>query len=114
MPEMFSTSPTAAMPSARATIATCDVGPALFEDEAAELSAVVVEQRRRAHGAGHQDGVVGQLLARRCVVLAHELSHQAVAEVVEVVQPLADVGIGDAQHAGAVVGLHALDAGFGG
>ena len=48
------------------------------------------------------------------MVLAHELAHQPVAEIVEVVQPLADIGIGDAQHAGAVVGLHALDAGLGG
>ena len=29
-------------------------------------------------------------------------------------QPLAQIGVGDAQHAGAGVGLHALDAGLGG
>ena len=62
---------------------------AFLQDQAAQLPAVVVEQRRRAHRAGDQDGVVGQLLARRRVVLAHELAHQPVAEIVEVVQPLA-------------------------
>ena len=43
-----------------------------------------------------------------------QLAHQPVGEIVEVVQPLAQIGIGGAQHAGAGVGLHALDAGFGG
>ena len=38
---------------------------------------------------------------------------EAVGEIVEVVQPLAQVGIGLAQHAGAIVGLHALDGGLG-
>ena len=56
----------------------------------------------------------GKLLARRRVVLADELAHQPVGEIVEVVQPLAQIGIGDAQHAGAGVGLHALDRGLGG
>ena len=39
---------------------------------------------------------------------------QAVGEIVEIVQALAQIGIGLAQHAGAVVGLHALDGGLGG
>ena len=38
--------------------------------------------------------------------------HQPVGEIVEIVQPFAQIGIGDAQHAGAGVGLHALDRGF--
>ena len=107
-------SPTAAMPSARATIATCEVGPPSSSTRPRRLLAVVVEQRRRPHGARHQDGVVGQLLARRRVVLAHQLAHQPVGEVVEIVQALAQIRIGHAQHAGAGVGLHALDGGFGG
>jgi hypothetical protein len=37
---------------------------------------------------------------------------QAVREIVEVVQALAEVGVRLAQHAGAVVGLHPLDRGF--
>ena len=43
-----------------------------------------------------------------------QLAHQPVGEIVEVVQPLAQIGIGRAQHAGAGVGLHALDRGLGG
>ena len=54
----------------------------------------------------------GRLLARRRVVPADELAHQPVGEVVEIVQPLAQIGIGLAQHAGAGVGLHALDRGL--
>ena len=90
------------------------VGGAFLQHQAAQPLAVVVEQRRRAHRAGDQDGVVGQLLARRRVILADQLPHQAVAEIVEVVQPLAQIRIGRAQHAGAGVGLHALDRGLGG
>ena len=41
-------------------------------------------------------------------------AHQPVGEIVEIVQPLAQIGVGGAQHAGAGVGLHALDAGLGG
>ena len=88
--------------------------PAFLQHQAAQPFAVVVEQRRRAHRAGDQDGVLRQLLARRRVVLAHQLAHQPVGEIVEVVQPLAQIGIGGAQHARAGVGLHALDAGLGG
>ncbi len=90
------------------------VGPALLEDEPAQPPAVVFEQRRRPHGAGDQDGVLRQAVARRRVVLAEQLVHQPVGELVEVVQALAQIGIGGAQHARAGVGLHALDRGFGG
>ena len=88
--------------------------PAFLEHEAAQAPAVVVEQRRRSHRAGHQHGVFRQPLARRRVVLAGELAHQPVGEIVEIVQPLAQIRIGDAQHPGAGVGLHALDRGLGG
>ena len=88
--------------------------PAFLQHQAAQPLAVVVEQRRRTHRARDQDGVVRQLLARRRVVLAHQLAHQPVGEIVEVVQPVAQIGIGDAQHARAGVRLHALDAGLGG
>ena len=54
----------------------------------------------------------GSLLARRRVVAPDQLAHQAVGEIVEVVQALAQIRIGLAQHAGAVVGLHALDRGL--
>ena len=87
---------------------------AFFQHQAAQPLAVVVEQRRRAHGAGNQDRVLRQALARRRVVAAGELAHQAIGEIVEVVQALAQKRIGLPQHAGAGVGLHALDRGFGG
>ena len=90
------------------------VRAAFLEDEAAQALAVVVEQRRRAHGAGDQDGVFRQALARRRVVLAEQLAHQPVGEVVEVVQALAQIRVGRAQHARAGVGLDALDRGLGG
>ena len=59
-PVALSISPTAAMPSARATIATCECRAALLQHEAAQALAVVVEQRRRPHRAGDQDGVLRQ------------------------------------------------------
>ena len=88
--------------------------PAFLQHQAAQPLAVVVEQRRRTHRARDQDGVFRQLLARRRVILAHQHAHQPVGEIVEVVQAVAQIGIGGAQHAGAGVGLHALDAGLGG
>ncbi len=88
--------------------------PAFLQHQAAQSFAVVVEQRRRTHGARDHDGVFRQLLFSRRVILAHQHPHQAVGEVVEVVQAVAQIRIGGAQHAGAGVGLHALDAGFGG
>ncbi len=46
------------------------------------------------------------------VILPHQLPHQPMAEILEVVQAVAQIGIGRAQHAGAGVGLHALDGGL--
>ena len=91
-----------------------DVGmrSAFLQHQAAQALAVVVEQRRRAHRAGDQDGVLRQAFARRRVVAAGELAHQAIGEIVEIVQPLAQERIGLAQHAGAGVGLHAFDRGL--
>ncbi len=40
--------------------------------------------------------------------------HQPVGELVKIMQALAQIGIGGAQHAGAGVGLHALDRRLGG
>ena len=88
--------------------------PAFLQDQPAQSFAVVVEQRRRAHRARDQNCVFRQLLARGRVILPHQHAHQPVGEIVEVVQPVAQIGIGGAQHARAGVGLHALDAGLGG
>ena len=56
----------------------------------------------------------GSCSLRRRVILPHQHAHQPVGEIVEIVQAVAQIGIGGAQHARAGVGLHALDAGFGG
>ena len=88
--------------------------PAFLQHQAAQPLAVVVEQRRRAHRARDQDGVLRQLLARRRVILPHQHPHQPVGEIVEVVQAVAQVRVGGAQHARAGIRLHAFDAGLGG
>ena len=85
---------------------------AFLQHQAAQPLAVVVEQRCRAHGTGDQDRVLRQAFARRRVVAAGELAHQSVGEIVEIVQPLAQERIGLPQHAGAGIGLHALDRGL--
>ena len=87
---------------------------AFLQHQTAQPLAVVIEQRRRTHRAGDQDGILRQVLARRRVIAAGELTHQPVGEVVEVVQPLAQERIGLAQHAGAGIRLHAFDRGLGG
>ena len=50
--------------------------------------------------------------SRRRVVLAEQLVHQSIGELVEVVQSIAQVGIGGAQHARARIRLYALDRRF--
>ena len=87
--------------------------PAFFQDDAAQPLTVIFEQRCRPHRARHDDRVLGQPVARRRVVLAKELVHQPVRQFVKVVQALAQIGVGRAQHAGAGVGLHAFDRGLG-
>ena len=46
------------------------------------------------------------------MIASHQLPHQAMAEILEVVQAVAQIRIGGAQHARAGVGLHAFDGGF--
>ena len=86
--------------------------PAFLQHQAAQPLAVVVEQRRRAHGARDDDRVFRQLLFGRGVILAHQHAHQPVGEIIKVVQAVAQIMIGGAQHARARIGLHAFDAGF--
>ncbi len=88
-------------------------GPAFLQHQAAKPFAVVVEQRGRTHRTRHHDGVFRQMFLARCMILAHQHAHQPVGEIVEVVQAVAQIGIGGAQHARAGVGLYAFDAGLG-
>ena len=87
---------------------------AFFQHQPAQALAVVFEQRRRSHAARHQHRILGQPVARRRIVLAEQLVHQPVGQFIEIVQALAQIGVGDAQHAGAGVGLHALGGSLGG
>ena len=87
-------------------------GAALFEHDAAQLGAVVFEQFRRPHIAGDEDGIIGQI-APEALVVAGQHAQQPVGEIVEIMQPVADIGIGLAHHAGAGVVLHPLDRRFG-
>ena len=81
---------------------------ALFEHDAAQPRAVVFEQFRRPHVAGDEDGVLGQFLCARRTTVAGQDPQQPVGEIVEIVQPVADIGVGRAQHAGAGIVLHPL------
>ena len=46
------------------------------------------------------------------MILPDQLPHQPVAEVLKIMQAVAQIGIGGTQHARPCVGLHALDGGF--
>ena len=65
----------------------------------------MVEELGRADAARHEHRAFGHLLRP---VPAHEIAQEPVGEVVEIVQPLAQIGIGDAFHARAHHGLHLL------
>ncbi len=82
---------------------------AILQNQAAHLGAIVIEQRRRTHRAGDDDGVVGQVRRVGREAAADEFVQQPVGEIVEVVQALAQVGIRLPLHLGAGVVLHPLD-----
>jgi hypothetical protein len=46
------------------------------------------------------------------VIAAGQLAHQPIGQIVEIVQALAEIGVGLPQHARAGIRLHALDGGF--
>jgi hypothetical protein len=68
--------------------------PRLFEHEAAQPRAVVIEQRGGAHGARDQDGVLRQFLRQKHEALPGELMQQPIGDVGEVMQAIAQVGVG--------------------
>ncbi|GJD71510.1 hypothetical protein MMMDOFMJ_4471 [Methylobacterium gnaphalii] len=85
---------------------------AFLQHDAAQVGPLVIEERRRAHGARDEDRVFGHR-GDASRLLADEAAQQPVGEVVEIVQAVAQIGVGLAQHPRAVVGLDALDGGFG-
>ena len=90
------------------------VGATLLENKPAQALAIILKQRCRPHRAGYDDRVFRQAIACRRVILPKQLMHQPVGELVQIVQALAQIRIGGAQHARACVRLHALDCGLGG
>jgi hypothetical protein len=98
---------------ARATIAMWLVSPPFLQHETAQARAVVIEEGGRPEHAGDDDGVVRQVLARRHHVLPGEPVQEAVREIVEVVQALAQIRLRHPQQPGARVALDPLDGGFG-
>ena len=86
--------------------------PALLQHHAAQLRAVIIEKLGRAHVAGDHDRVHRQVGARRRGDRPRQDAQQPVRQVVEVVHALAQIRIGCARHARAVVILHALDGRF--
>ena len=87
-------------------------GPPFLEHQAAQARAVIIEKRGGAHIARHDDRVLGQLAGARRLAAIDEGGEHAVREIVDVVEALAQIGIGLAHHPRARIGLHALDAGF--
>ena len=85
---------TAGMESARATMAIWLEAPASSTTSPRKPRTVIVEQRRRAHRARHQNGVFRQLVRQQNQALAGELMHQAIGDVGQVVQPIAQVRVG--------------------
>ncbi len=85
----------------------------VLEHEAPQPGPIVVEEGRRPHGTGHDHGIVGQCIVSADEALPGQLVQQPVGEFVEVVEPVAQVGVGLAHQLGAGVALHALDGGFG-
>ena len=89
-------------------------GGAVLQHQPAQLVARIVEQLGRPHRAGDDDGVARQRRGEHLGAAPHQLPQQPVGEVVEIAHPLAQIGVGHVQHAGAHVALHLLDRGFGG
>ena len=85
---------------------------ALFQNQPADVLAVVVEQLGGAHVARHDDGVLGQFLAARAVRLVHQHAQEPVGQVVEIVQAFAQERRRLAQHARAHVALHLFHRAF--
>ncbi len=85
---------------------------AFFEHHAAQPPAVI-EQFARADISRDQDGILGDVGLVDAVAPGED-PQQAVRQVVEVVQPVADIGVRHPRHAGPRLGLLALHRHLGG
>ncbi len=86
-------------------------GRAFLQQQAAQLVARIFQQVRRSQVLGHQNGVVGQVALAR--MIARHQPQQTVGQILEVVQPFADIGIAGVGEAGAVLVADAVHGGLG-
>ena len=84
----------------------------LLEHKPAQPRPVIVEQGRRAHRARDQDRVLRQFLGQDDETLAGQLMQEPIGDVGQVVQPVAQVGVGLALQPGAGVVMDPLDRGL--
>ena len=84
----------------------------LLDHQTAQPRAVIVEQRGRTHRARDEDGVFRQFVRQQDQALAGKLMQQAIGDVGQVVQPIAQVGVGLALQLGAGVVMDPLDRGL--
>ena len=76
--------------------------------------AIIVEELGRTHIAGHHDRIARQLPLGRRSGLAGQHAEKPIAEIVEIMHAVPQIGIALARQAGAILALDPLDRGFGG
>ncbi len=87
-------------------------GGTLLQQDSLQLGAIVLQQVGRPEVPGDQDGVVRKLAW--AVSGAGQVSEKPVVQVLQIMQPLAHVGIARLAETGPVLGAHPLDRGLGG
>ena len=89
-------------------------GAAFLEDQTAQSRTVIIEQGGRAHRAGNDDGILGELDLPADHIATDKTMQQSIGQLIKIMQTIPQIGIRLAEHPGAVVGLDALDRSFGG
>ena len=87
-------------------------GRAFLQQQAFKLVSRILQQVGRSEVARHQDGVIRKFALARLVARQHP--QQPVGQILEVVQPLADIGVARLGEAGAVLVAHPVHGGLGG
>ncbi len=85
---------------------------AVFQHEAAQVLSRIIQQFRRAHGAGKHDGI-GWQLVHAATRIPGQLAQKPVGEIVEIMHPLAQIRIRHAHHPRLGIALHLFDSRFG-
>jgi hypothetical protein len=84
----------------------------VFDQQRDQAVAAIVEQFRRSHRAGHENGVLRQIACAAAVLFAGQLALQPPRKILEVVQPFAQKRIAHARDAQTGFVLDALDRRF--